>query len=179
MTIAQKIEGILFATGESITKQKLASLLECDDADVVAGIASLKSHLDASGLVLIEHQGEYTLGTHPDLTTLLEQIKKEELSRELSKASIETLAIVLYREGVTRTEIDYIRGVNSGFILRNLLVRGLIEKGVDSKDSRRTVYYPTTELFTYLGVTDRASLPEYDQFSTIFTEQDQKMNTVQ
>lgn len=175
MTIAQKIEGLLFATGESMTKKKLASIFECDESVITEGIEELKTRLTTSGLVLIETDDTYTLGTHPELASLLEQIKKEELSKELSKASVETLAIILYRDGVTRTEIDYIRGVNSGFILRNLIVRGLIEKGIDPKDSRRTVYSPTSELFSYIGVTDRASLPEYATFSTVFAEQDAKM----
>ena len=94
-------------------------------------------------------------------------MKKEELSRELSKASLETLTIILYTDGVTRSEIDFIRGVNSSFILRNLSVRGLIEKS-DAKEGRRNAYYPTLDTLAYMGVTRREELPDFDNLHTKF-----------
>ena len=88
------------------------------------------------------------------MSPVIESIQKEELSRELSRASLECLTIVLYRGPLPRREIDEIRGVNSSYTLRALLVRGLIER----EDS---LYRPTTKLLEYLGVTSHEDLPEY------------------
>ena len=88
---------------------------------------------------------------------------KEELNRDLSKASLETLSIVLYKNGVSRSEIDYIRGVNSSFTLRALSVRGLVERILDPKDNRRYLYRPSFELFSFMGIKSVQELPEYGE----------------
>ncbi len=103
------------------------------------------------------------LGTAPELSELIENLQKEELNKDLSKAALETLSIVLYKNGVSRAEIDYIRGVNSSFTLRALSVRGLIEKASDAKDSRRFLYKPSFDLLSYMGVRSVQELPEYRQ----------------
>ena len=82
--------------------------------------------------------------------------------KDLSKATLETLSIVLYKNGATRAEIDYIRGVNSTFSLRALSVRGLVEKIQDPSDNRRFIYKPTFELLSFMGVTKVEELPEYE-----------------
>jgi len=87
---------------------------------------------------------------------------KEELNKELSKASLETLSIILYKNGVGRSLIDYIRGVNSSFTLRALSIRGLIEKSIDKEDSRRYIYKPTFELLSFMGVKSVEELPDYE-----------------
>ena len=68
------------------------------------------------------------LGTAPQMSATVETLTKEELMKDLGKAGLETISIILYKGPISRAEIDYIRGVQSNFILRNLLVRGLIEK---------------------------------------------------
>jgi segregation and condensation protein B len=83
--------------------------------------------------------------------------------RELSKSAVETLAIILYGENVSKGDIDFIRGVNSGFILRNLSVRGLIEKLVDENDGRKYIYRPTLELMQSLGITSPADLENREE----------------
>jgi segregation and condensation protein B len=111
--------------------------------------------------VLLEKENEITLGTAPELSKLIEDLQKEELNKDLSKASLETLSIVLYKNGVSRAEIDYIRGVNSSFTLRALSVRGLVEKTMDAKDNRRYIYKPSFELLSFMGVKSVEELPEY------------------
>jgi segregation and condensation protein B len=88
----------------------------------------------------------------------------------LTKSSLETLSIVLYKNGVSRSEIDYIRGVNSSFILRNLIVRGLIEKITDPKDSRRLLYRPTFDALSFMGITSIEQLPNYSEVITQLQE---------
>ena len=81
--------------------------------------------------------------------------------KDLGKAGLETLSIILYRGPATRRDIDYIRGVNSQFILRNLLIRGLVEK-IQNPDDQRTFFYkPTFQLLSYLGIGKLEDLPEY------------------
>jgi segregation and condensation protein B len=101
------------------------------------------------------------LATAPESAPVIEKISKEEINRDLSKAAAETLAIVLYQGPIAKSKIDYIRGVNSVFILRNLQIRGLVEKTEHPEDKRSYLYQPTFELLSYLGVTKKEDLPEY------------------
>lgn len=162
MTLDAQIEGILFFKGEPISIKKLALQLEKSEEAVKESLSLLEQKLGDRGLALMYIEGEVMLGTHPSLSGLIETIKKDDLVRELSKATLETLSIILYKSGVSRSEIDFIRGVNSSFILRNLLIRGLIEKKVDSEDSRRYLYVPTFDTLAYLGVSKVEDLPNYE-----------------
>lgn len=158
-----KIEAILFWKGEPVTLEKLSACLKVSVDEVSQALVKLKEALKSRGVVLIENNNEVTLGTAPEHSLLIENLQKEELNKELSKAALETLSIVLYKNGVNRAEIDYIRGVNSSFTLRALSVRGLVEKVVDPSDNRKFLYKPTLELFSYLGITNIDELPEHEQ----------------
>ncbi len=81
----------------------------------------------------------------------------------MGKASLETLTIILYRGPITKSQIDYIRGVNSNFILRGLLIRGLIEREKNPDDERGFIYKPAIELITHLGIGSLSGLPEYTE----------------
>ena len=161
--LESKIEGLLFYKGEDVEVKKLAELLNVGVEEIEEGLKKLEENLSGRGLVLIKKDDSVVLGISKELSSLIEGIRKEEITKELSKATIETLSIILYKSGVTRSEIDYIRGVNSSFILRNLLVRGLIEKIIDNKDSRRILYRPTFDTLSYMGVTSIAELPNYEK----------------
>ena len=101
------------------------------------------------------------LGTSKELSSLIEKLTRDELNRDLGKAGLETLSIILYQGPITRAEIDYIRGVNSQFVVRNLLVRGLIERVDNPKDARSFLYKTTLDLLSLLGVSKIEDLPEY------------------
>ncbi len=156
------IEAILFWRGDPMTVAELAKFTAATKEDVTAALAEVRSDLSSRGIVLIEHEGEYTLGTNPESARLIEAVRKEELSRELGKAGLETLAIVLYQGPVRRSEIDYIRGVNSNFILRNLLIRGLIERKPAPNDSRASVYSASMELIRHMGLSNISELPDFE-----------------
>lgn len=164
LPINAHIEALLFFKGEPLSIDTMAKMLSISTQEVEKGISELKEILQGRGLSLIEHNGEYILSTQRSLGPLFETMRKEELEKELSKASLETLSIIIYTDGVTRNDIDYIRGVNSTFILRNLLIRGLIEKSTDPKDSRKNIYKPTFETLQFLGITSVQELPEYEKF---------------
>ncbi len=161
LSISARIEALLFYKGEPVKIGFLSEVLKESDDDVRTGLNMLETELLGRGIQLIRNGDEVTLGTTRVMGSLIETLLKEELSKELGKAGLETLAIVLYRGPVARSEVSYIRGVNSNYILRNLLVRGLIEKD-ESSSARSTVYRPTFELLSYLGVSKVEDLPEYE-----------------
>lgn len=161
MNLEAKIEAVLFWKGEPMSRKKLGDILKVREGEINEAILNLKVALQNRGIALIEKEDEVMLGTAPELSELIENLQKEELNKDLSKAALETLSIVLYKNGASRSEIDYIRGVNSSFTLRALSVRGLVEKVVDTKDSRRFMYKPTFELLSYIGVKSVEELPEY------------------
>lgn len=162
LNLSARIEALLFFKGEPVSVRFLAQALKVSEDEVAQGLTALEEALRAGGrgIILMRNGDEVTLGTVPEMGALIESLLKEELVKDLGKAGLETLAIVLYRSPITRTEINYIRGVNSNYILRNLLVRGLIEKDEHST-ARSTMYKPTFELLSYMGVSKVEDLPEY------------------
>jgi segregation and condensation protein B len=162
MKLDTKIEALLFFKGEGVKIKELMKLLKTDKEDVENALLELKEKLSDRGIGLIRKEDEVMLGTVSEMSDLIEEIRKEELTKDLGKAGAETLSIVLYKGPITRAEIDYIRGVNSTFILRNLLIRGLVEKVPNPKDQRSFLYKPTLELLSYLGISGIEELPEFD-----------------
>ena len=162
MLLSAQIEAILFFKGEPLSVKKLAELLAVRTETIEEALNELENKLAGGGLTLIRNQDEVMLATAAEAGELIESIKKEELSRDIGKAGLETLAIVLYKGPISRPDIDYIRGVNSSFILRNLLVRGLIERLPNPNDSRSYLYQPTFDLMSFLGLTRIEDLPEFD-----------------
>jgi segregation and condensation protein B len=162
MELHAKIESLLFFKGEPVAIKKMAEILAVSEDAVREGLSILKERQNNSGLTIVENNNEVMLGTNKDANVFLEAMRKDELSRDLTKSSLETLSIILYNNGATRAEIDYIRGVNSSFILRNLLIRGLVAKNIDPNDSRRYTYSPTTETLQYMGVTTLSDLPDFE-----------------
>lgn len=163
LPLSSQIEALLFYKGESVTLVFLSTTLGCTLDEVKQGVSDLEERLNktASGMMLITRGDEVMLATNPIMGKIIEALVKEEISRDLGKAGLETLAIVLYRGPIARSEINYLRGVNSNYILRNLLVRGLIEKQ-EGSSNRSIIYQPTFELLSYLGISNVKELPEYD-----------------
>ena len=164
MTLTQKIEGYLFYTGEPAEVKKLAQMFGVVEGLAHEAIRELEQSLVNRGIVLIKNGNEVMLATHPDLGDVIQEIKKQELSDPLSKSALETLTIILYKDGATKPEIDFIRGVNSGFMLRNLMIRGLIEKIPNDQDKRITKYRATFETMRYLGISAITELPNFESF---------------
>lgn len=163
MNLDAKIEALLYFKGEPVSLSFICKILNVSIEEATEAIQILKEKKLGTGLAIVEEGGEIVLGTNSEASSFLESLRKEELNKELSKASLETLAIILYKDGATRAEIDYIRGVNSSFILRNLLVRGLVEKHEDKTDARRIVYKTTIETLQYMGVSSLQDIPKYEE----------------
>lgn len=163
LDLSARIEALLFFKGEPVSIGFLATTLKVSEDEAQAGVDVLGETLKTArrGIIVLRNGDEVMLGTEPTMGALIEGIIKEELTKDLGKAGLETLAIVLYRGPVARSEVNYIRGVNSNYILRSLLVRGLIEK-VEGSTARSTMYRPTFELLSYMGVSKVEDLPEYE-----------------
>ena len=161
MTLDAQIESLLFWKGEPMSIKKLADILKKTPEEIQSALHELEAKLAGRGVQLVHKEDEVMLGTRSDMGPIIEALIKEELVRDLGKAGLETLSIVLYRGPVARRDIDYIRGVNSQFVLRNLLVRGLVEKVQNPTDQRTVLYKPTFDLLTHLGISSIEQLPEY------------------
>ena len=168
ISLEQKIEAVLFATPEPVAVSSLVKMLGVSVEEIEAGIAGLETQLVGRGITLVRNDEHISLGTIPEMSEILDALKKEELNRELSRAALETLSIVMYRpDGASRSEIDYIRGVNSSFILRNLLMRGLIER----TGGGRPTYKPTMDMLAFMGVPQVAQLPNYEEISNKLSQE--------
>lgn len=156
--LKQSIEAILFATSQPQSVSSLASRLDISQEEVIEVLGELALTFEGHGIMLVVHEGTATLVTRPEQGTLIETIRKEELSRELSKASAETLSIICYHPNATKAQIEFIRGVNSSYSLRALQIRGLVKQ----KGSNRSVaYVPTIETLEHFGVQSVEQLPNY------------------
>jgi len=162
-TLAKRIEAILFVHGEPMTLEGLAKLLDSTKTNVREELVKLDEHLTESALRLVYQGDSVQLVTREQLAKDLEALVNEEVSRDLSRASAETLAAIVYKGPISKRDLDYIRGVNSSYILRNLLIRGLIERA-HLKDGRTYVYQPSIELLKFLGIGRLEELPEYEAF---------------
>ncbi len=158
MTLEQTIEGVLFYKATPLTKKAFVKLFGCSDEELNTALTNLASRLESGATRLIVSDTEVELVTMSELDELIESIRKDEMKRDIGKAGAETLAIILYKGPLARVAIDRIRGANSSFILRNLLVRGLIEKDTVGKE---VLYRGTTDLAAHLGITDKQQLPEF------------------
>ncbi|OGZ44715.1 MAG: SMC-Scp complex subunit ScpB [Candidatus Ryanbacteria bacterium RIFCSPHIGHO2_02_FULL_48_12] len=164
--IAALIEALLFVSGEAMPVRRIGEILGEPQPAIAQAIAHLKDRLAPSGLRILEHREALSLVTAPQAAPYIETFIKDHVLGELSKAGIETLTIVAYKHPISRPEIDYIRGVNSTFTLRNLIMRGLVERIADPHDARTYRYQPTVDFMKYLGITAYKELPEYDAFRT-------------
>ncbi len=156
------LEAILFWKGEPVSLKKLSDFLACTEKDIQGALPRLKESLKGRGITIIEHDSHIALTTAPEVSELIQSITKDELSKDLGKAGLETLSIILYQGPLSRADIDYIRGVSSQFIIRNLLIRGLIERVDNEKDARSFLYKPSLELLSHLGISRIQDLPEFE-----------------
>ena len=156
------IEAVLFYKATPQKKTTLQKMFATNDGEEwTAAIERLKHRLEAGATRLIESDTELSLTTAPQLSEFIESLRKNELKGDIGKAGAETLAIILYREPITRAEIDRIRGVNSSFILRNLLMKGLVTR----EALGNTYQFRTTpSLLAHLGVPKKTELPRFSDF---------------
>lgn len=156
------LESLFFVSDEPLSASVLAQTLEADRRDVENACDALAKELEDrdSGLVLRNVAGGWRLFTHPDVAAMVERFVLSSRQARLTKAALETLAIVAYKQPVTRHQVSGIRGVNSDGVLRALQDRGLIEESGREEAPGRPVLYGTTPGFLErLGLPSLAALP--------------------
>lgn len=163
--LSGKIESMLFVAAEPLSFKKLASLLNVsidEVAEAATGLAESRN-VDHSGIHVVVHDKTIELVSNPGFAEIISPLVKQSLPADLTAPQLETLTIVAYRGPLTRLEIEQIRGVNCQVILRNLLVRGLIEE----REGDLVPLYQVTLLFLKtLGVRSLEELPNYEAFHT-------------
>ncbi len=160
--LISKLQAVLFYLSEPVSVDFLAKILEVKKEELMSSINELAENLQSGGLRLVIHNKDVSLVTAPEFSDIIEKIIKEERERDLSRAGIETLSIIAYKGPVSRKGIDYIRGVNSQFALRNLMLRGLVERKNSEHDERIMMYTVTVDTLRHLGLGNISELPEYD-----------------
>lgn len=161
------LEAILFSYGDPMEIKKISGLLKTGEDETKQAIEELQKNLEneSRGLKLIFNGEQIQLATKPEFSGFLEEFIKEEFKENLTPAALETLSLIAYFGPVTRAKIDYFRGVNSSFTIRNLMMRGLIERVEGSYQ-----YKTSFDLIKHLGLSKIEELPEYEKFSKMNQE---------
>jgi segregation and condensation protein B len=167
--IEQKIEAVLFAVGDPMSIKKLTAIIDEKAEDTEKAISSLKEKYARpdSGIHIIEHESGIQLVTKPEVSSVIEKLVKTEVSESLTPAVLETLSLVTYLAPVSKSSVEYIRGVNSSYTLRNLLIRGLIERVSHPKKANTYLYRPTADLIRHLGITKKEDMPDFDKYQEL------------
>lgn len=160
--VVRAVEALLFVSDEPIASTVLAQALEVDRARAEAACEELARRYEdrGAGLALRNVAGGWRLFTHPDVAPFVERFVLSSRQSRLTKASLETLAIVAYKQPVTRHQVAAIRGVNSDGVLKALMDRELIaEVGREDGPGRPVLYGTTPAFLERLGLPSLSSLP--------------------
>ncbi len=166
MKLEYLLESLLFVATKALSAKDLASFLEKDLSDVQGALNNLIEEYkeSARGIRIIENNKKYQMTSAPENSKLVQSFLEIDLSSDLTPASLETLTIIAYRGPIKKIDIEKIRGINCSLILRNLLIKGLIEekKSSERDDNEYTV---SLDFVKFLGVDKISDLPEYDKFN--------------
>ena len=160
LPLSMELEALLFVAAEPVTTAQLATALDVAPSVIERGLNELDASLSGRGLRLQRHAGRVQLTTAPQLAELIERFLGLEATTHLSRAALETLAIIAYQQPVTRPHIDAIRGVNSDSMLKSLLHKGLIlESGRADGPGRPILYSTTPEFLQHFGLNSILEMP--------------------
>jgi len=163
--ISAQIEGLLFVSSGLVGVNQLAKSLEVTETTVDNALRDLEEHYKTAGhgLRLMRVKTRVQLTTAPEISETVEKFLDLEATTTLSQAALETLAIIAYKQPVTRPEVDMIRGVNSDAVMRTLLSKGLIEELGRAETPGRPIFYGTSpEFLQYFGLESLNMLPLID-----------------
>ena len=160
LPLSIKLEAMLFVAAEPVVTAQLATALDVAPSVIERGLNELDASLSSRGLRLQRHAGRVQLTTAPQLAELIERFLGLESITHLSRAALETLAIIAYQQPVTRPQIDSIRGVNSDSMMKSLLHKGLIlESGRADGPGRPILYSTTPEFLQHFGLSSILEMP--------------------
>ncbi|PJA89619.1 MAG: SMC-Scp complex subunit ScpB [Candidatus Magasanikbacteria bacterium CG_4_9_14_3_um_filter_32_9] len=162
MNLESKIESILFVVGRGISVSEIMKVVDVNEKEVINTLDDLKLRYkdEESGLCLITDGFLYKMSTKPENLDVIEKFISVEISSELTKPQLETLTIIGYLGPITKSELEELRGVSCGIILKNLMMRGLVsEKEEDG--GLFSLYVLSTDALGYLGISSVEELPDY------------------
>lgn len=163
MPLAAQVECLLFVAAEAVAPSQLAEALDVSVSSIEVALNELETALSKRGLRLQRNSGRVQLTTAPELAGAVEQFLGLEATSHLSRAALETLAIIAYQQPVTHPQIDTIRGVNSDSMLKSLLNKGLIYESGRAEGPGRPILYITAPTFLqHLGLNSIAELPSLE-----------------
>lgn len=163
--LQSKLESLLLVMPGPVSFKKLAKIIGTSAQEVkkILEQANSQYHNENHGWHLTFTDDKVQLVTNPAHTALIEKSIKTERKEELTPAALETLAVVVYKGPLRKAEIDFIRGVNSVYTLRSLMIRGLIQRGHNAQDGRGFLYSITSDFLNYLGLSSISELPEHQE----------------
>lgn len=167
--LRSQILSILFVAGKPVSMKELSEVLEITEDELKLDVGELAASNQTSGIILLAHNNKLQLASNPENSSLVKKFLSLELREKLTDPALETLAIILYRQPVSKAEIENIRGVNSQYTLRHLLIRGLIEKIQSASDKRMQLYKTTLEFMQHLGIKDVKELPDFEELTKNIT----------
>lgn len=159
------VEAILFVTGNAVERKELCRALEITEGELSETLDALESgyDFDRRGLRLLRFGEHVQLGTRPDYAPYVERLLQPVQKQSLSQAVMETLAVIAYRQPVTKAEIEQIRGVKCDYSVQSLITKGLIEEVGRKEALGRPILYGTTDAFLrHFCISSVAELPEID-----------------
>jgi segregation and condensation protein B len=160
LSLPALLEGLLFVAAEPVAPSQLAAALDLTVTTVEKGLEELEEQLRTRGLRLQRHAGRVQLTTTPDLAEAVERFLGLEATSRLSRAALETLAIIAYQQPVTRPAVDAIRGVNSDGVIKSLLSKGLLQEVGRAEGPGRPILFGTTpEFLQHFGLNSLSELP--------------------
>ena len=165
LDIFAEIEALLFVSSGLVSIYQLSKTLEITESEVESQLADLETHykMDGHGLRLMRVKSRVQLTTAPNISKTIENFLGLEATSTLTQAALEALAIVAYKQPITRPEVDVIRGVNSDSVMRTLLSKGMIEELGRAETPGRPIYYGTSsEFLQYFGLETIEALPFID-----------------
>ena len=161
-SIKSKIESLLFISAKPMSVSTLADLAKADKKEIIRAADELLLDYknNQAGVQIIKDGSKYQMVSAPGNARIIQEFIKDETTGELTRPSLEALTIIAYRGPVSKIDLDRIRGVNCALILRNLLLRGLIEGKFDKKKNE-TYYAATFDFIRFIGLNDIKELPDY------------------
>jgi segregation and condensation protein B len=160
-SLETKLEAVLFAGARPFSVRRLAELCDATPKETEEALTALEERMNDSAVMMQRAGQEVQFVTRPEFADIVKQVARDEISGELTRPSLEALTILAYRGPLTRPELEQIRGVQSAIILRNLLMRGLVEEKEDSRLGQPT-YAVSFDFIRHLGLKTVEELPEYE-----------------
>lgn len=172
-----KIEGLLFVVGDDgLSVKQLIHILDEDEAEIRKALTTLSEQYveqEERGIQLKELAGTYQFISKPELAETIQRLVENPTSQSLTQASLEVLAIVAYKQPITRVEIEDLRGVKSERPLQTLTSRGLVQEVGRAEGTGRAILYGTTkEFLNYFGLNHISELPPLPEADVVDSDQD-------